>query len=103
MFSEENILLTIISLLALISFIPQVKRLLVKKFGGNTGELVVAARIILIILSFVILASLPVEFENTYTSDDGTIISLESGNISIISGDNKISGTYTWDSKDNDY
>ena len=103
MFSEENILLTIISLLALISFIPQVKRLLVKKFGGNTGELVVAARIILIILAFVILASLPVEFENTYISDDGTIISLENGNISIISGDNKISGTYTWDSKDNDY
>ena len=102
-FNGENILNILLWLLAIISFIPQLKRSLIKKYGYNMNKIVIITRVILIILLFIILASGPVEFENTFKGEDGTQITLKEGKVSIITGDTEIQGTYHWETKDNDY
>ena len=102
-FNGENILNILLWLLAIISFIPQLKRSLIKKYGYNMNKIVIITRVILIILLFIILASGPVEFENTFKGEDGTQITLKEGKVSIITGDTEIHGTYLWETKDNDY
>lgn len=102
-FNGENILNILLWILAIISFIPQLKRRLIKKYGYNMNKIVIITRVILIILLFIILASGPVEFENTFKGEDGTQITLKEGKVSIITGDTEIQGTYHWETKDNDY
>ena len=102
-FNGESILNILLWLLAIISFIPQLKRSLIKKYGYNMHRIVIITRVILIILLFIILASGPVEFENTFKGEDGTKITLKDGKISIVTGDTEIQGTYHWETKDNDY
>ena len=102
-FNKEGFLNICVWLIAIISFVPQIKRLLIKKFGSNMGRIVIIFRVVIIILAFIVLASSPSPFENTYKGDDGIIISIKKGKIEITTGDTKVSGTYHWESKDNDY
>ena len=102
-FNNEGFLNICVWLLVIISFIPQIKRLLIKRFGSNTGRIVIIFRVVMIILAFIVLASSPSPFENTYKGDDGGVISIKKGKIEITKNDTKISGTYHWESRDNDY
>lgn len=42
-------------------------------------------------------------FENTFKGEDGVRITLENGQYTRIESDLKITGSYRWDTKDNDY
>ena len=102
-FNGESFLIILIWLLCIISFIPQLKLALVKKFGSAINTVVIIGRIILMVIAFIALASSPAEFENTFKGNDGTEITLKSGNISIIKENTRITGTYNWETKSNDY
>lgn len=98
----ESIIEILIWFLAIISFIPQIKKALMRRNGANIGKIIVIARIALLVIAFLILATAPTPFENTFEKDDVTI-SFESGKYQMINNDNIIDGDYHWDSKDNDY
>lgn len=102
-FNKEGILSIITWLLTIISFIPQLKRTLIKKYGSNMNTIIIIIRIVLIVISIIIIASGPVEFENTFKGEDGTKITLKKGKISITTKNNKLTGSYHWETKDNDY
>ena len=102
-FNNDGFLSIVIWLLAIISFIPQIKRLLIKRFGSNMGIIIIIIRIIILVLAIIMLASSPNPFENVYTGEDGTLITIKEGKISIVTGDTEIKGTYHWESSDNDY
>lgn len=102
-FNKDGFLSIIVWLFAIISFVPQLKRLLIKKFGSNMGIIVIIIRIVIIIMAIIVLVNSPSPFENTYKGEDGTIITMSKGKISITTGDEKANGTYSWESKDNDY
>ena len=102
-FNGESFLIILLWLLTIISFIPQLKRSLIKKFGYSMSKVIIIIRIILVIVSFITIASGPVEFENTFKGEDGTQITIKEGKISIIKDNTKITGTYNWETKDNDY
>ena len=102
-FNGENIFIILAWLITIISFIPPLKRILMKKFGSSMGPIVLVARIALVILCLVVLVGEPSEFENTFKGEDGTEITIKEGKVSIITGDTKIQGTYQWETKDNDY
>ena len=90
-------------LMTIISFIPQLKRFLMKKFGSSMGPIVLIGRIVFVVLCFIILVNSPSKFENTFKGEDGTEITLKEGRVTIKTGDTEIQGTYQWESKDNDY
>ena len=102
-FNGENIFIILAWLITIISFIPPLKRILMKKFGSSMGPIVLVARIALVILCLVVLVGEPSKFENTFKGEDGTEITIKEGKVSIITGDTKIQGTYQWETKDNDY
>ena len=102
-FNGENFLIVLVWFLTILSFVPQLKRLLIKKFGSSMGKIVIIGRIIFVVLCFVVLLGEPSEFENTFKGEDGTKITLKEGKASIVTGDTEIQGTYHWETKDNDY
>ena len=102
-FNKESIIMILLWLLSIISFIPQLKRLLIRKFGNSMNTIITILRIVLLITAFIYLASEPTVFENTYKGEDGTKITIKEGKISIINEDIEIKGTYNWESKNNDY
>lgn len=102
-FNNEGILAILLWLLTIVSFIPKIKKELVKKSGANIGKIIVGLRVVLVFACFMFLASGPVAFENTFKGEDGTKITLSSGSITIEKGDTVKTGKYHWDSKDNDY
>ncbi len=103
LFNGESFITIFTWFFAIISFIPPLKRFLMKKFGSNMGMIVIIVRVILLLGAFILLASGPVEFENTFKGEDGTTIILKEGKVSITKEDTVIQGTYHWDTKDNDY
>ena len=102
-FNKESLLIIMAWLIAIISFIPQLKRSLMKKFGSSMGPIVIIARIALVVLCLVVLVGEPSEFENTFKGEDGTEITIKEGKVAIITGNTEIHGTYQWETKDNDY
>ncbi len=102
-FNGEKLYLIMVWLMTIISFIPQLKRFLMKKFGSSMGPIVLIGRIVFVILCFIILVNSPSKFENTFKGEDGTEITLKEGKVTIKTGDTEIHGTYQWESKDNDY
>ena len=102
-FNKEGFLVIFLWLITILSFVPQFKRFLLKKYGSIMGKIVICARIVLVVLALIVLGSSPSVFENTYTGSDGNKIILESGKYTMINGSNKVLGTYHWESRDNDY
>ena len=101
-FNKESFIVILLWLLSIVSFVPQIKRGLIKRFGSSTGKIVIAARILLIIGAFIYFASIPLLFEKTFTNE-GVEVTFHSGNLTIKNGDKIITGTYEWDSKGNEY
>ena len=102
-FNGESIFIIITWILAIISFIPQLKKYLIKRFGYHADWIVTLTRILLIVILFLILASGENEFENTYRGEDGMTITLDSGKFTLKDQNTIIEGEYHWDTKDNDY
>lgn len=102
-FSHESIFLIMIWLLAIISFIPFFKKLFIKHFGMGLGWIIIAIRIILLVIAFLLLASGENVFENTYKGDDGVVITFDNGKYTMKDNSEIIEGEYHWDVKDNDY
>ena len=101
-FNKESFFIILLWLLSIISFVPQIKRLLIKKFGSSMGAIVIVIRIVLFLGTFILFASGPMVFENTYKSD-GVEVTFQSGSFTIKDNNKIITGTYEWESKDNDY
>ena len=101
-FNRENIFIILLWLLSIISFIPQIKRHLIKKFGSSVGTIVIVVRIILLLGTFIFFASSPLVFEKSFTNE-GVEVMFQSGSFTIKSDDVVISGTYEWESKGNEY
>lgn len=101
-FNKESFVIILLWLLSIISFIPQIKKTLIKKFGSSMGSVVIVVRIILLVGAFIFFVSSPLVFEKTFTSK-GEKVSFKSGNFTIKSDDKIITGTYEWESKGNDY
>jgi len=102
-FNGESVLILLVWLLTIISFVPQLKRILMKRFGSSMGKIVIVFRIVILVFAFVLFASGPIAFENTFKGEDGTKITLKEGKASIVMGDTEIQGTYHWDTKEDDY
>ena len=102
-FTNESLLIIILWFLSIISFIPGLKRLLIKKYGSIMNTIVIILRILLLIGAFVALVSEPMDFENTYKGEDGSKIIIEKGKISIKSDKTEFNGTYSWESKNDDF
>ena len=102
-FNKESFLSIMLWLLAIVSFVPKIKKILVKKYGVNIGKIVVGLRVILVFSSIILMASGPVAFENTFKGNDGTKITISSGSITIEKGDTVKTGKYNWDSNNDDY
>lgn len=102
-FNKEGILVILLWLITIISFVPQLKKLLIKRFGSNMGIIVIIVRVILVVVSLIVLGTSPVGFENTFKNDLDEKITFDGGKFIYINGDNKINGTYQWESRDNDY
>ena len=103
LFGEDSFLSAAVWLLAAVSFVPQIKRILIKKFGSTMGVVVIIVRIILIICGIVVLENTPSAFENTYKGNDGTVIVLKEGKATITTEDKEIIGTYEYENKGDDY
>ena len=58
-FSHEDFLSILVWLLAIISFIPQLKKTLIQKFGSNMSTIIIITRIVLLIGAFILLANEP--------------------------------------------
>ncbi len=102
-FTHESILIIFVWILSIISFIPPIKKLFIKRFGVGLGWIVIAVRILLLVLAFLILASGENAFENTYRGEDGITITFDSGKFTLKDHKTIIEGEYHWDTKDNDY
>ena len=103
LFGEDSFLSAVVWLLAAVSFVPQIKRILIKKFGSTMGVIVIIVRIILIICGIVVLENTPSAFENTYKGNDGTVIVLKEGKATVTTEDKEIIGTYEYENKGDDY
>jgi len=102
LFNHESFINVLLWLLCLISFIPQIKRILVKKFGNSMGIVVIVARIVLFFACFILLVSTPMVFEKTFTNDNEKV-TFKSGSFTIKGNDSIITGTYEWESKGDNY
>ena len=101
-FNNENLIIIFLWLLSIISFIPQIKRNLIKKFGSSIGTVVIVIRIVLFIGVFIFFANSPLVFEKTFTNEK-VEVTFRSGNFTIKNDGEIINGTYEWESKGNDY
>ena len=101
-FNKESFIIILLWLLSLISFIPQIKRILIKKFGGSMGTIVIVIRIVLILAAFLFFASSPTVFEKTFTNEE-VEITFHSGSFTIKDKKKTITGTYEWESKGDEY
>ncbi len=101
-FNKESFIIVLLWLLSLISFIPQIKRALIKKNGSSMGVVVIVARIVLLLGAFIFFVSSPMVFENTFTND-GVEITFRAGSFTIKENDSIITGTYTWESRGDNY
>ena len=101
-FNKESFIIIFLWLLSIISFVPQFKRILIKKFGSFMGSVVIVVRIVLLIGAFIFFTSSPLVFEKKFIND-GVEVTFNSGNFTIENNDEIITGTYVWESKGNDY
>ena len=101
-FNKEGFIVILLWLLSIISFIPQLKRILIKNFGSSMGTVTIVIRIVLIIGAFIFFVGSPLVFEKTFTSE-GVEVTFHSGSFTIKNNDEIITGTYEWESKGNDY
>lgn len=101
-FNKENFIIIILCFLSIISFVPQIKRTLIKKFGSSMGTVVIVVRIVLFLGAFIFLASSPLVFEKKFTNEVAEV-TFKSGSFIIKSDSEIITGTYEWESKGNDY
>lgn len=101
-FNKESFVVIFLWLLSIISFIPQIRRTLIKKFGSSMKTIVIVVRIVLLLGAFMFLVSSPLVFEKTFTNE-GTEVSFKAGSFTIKNDNKIITGTYEWESKGNDY
>ena len=101
-FNSESFWVILLWLLATLSFVPYFKSLLIKKFGSNMKTVVLIIRVVLVVICLILLGTTPMVFENTFKSDNISIV-LKEGKYTYKDGDTIIRGTYQWDSKDNKY
>ncbi len=101
-FNKESFIIILLWFLAIISFIPQIKRKLIKIFGSSIGKIITVTRIVLFIGAFIFFVSSPLVFEKTFINEE-TEITFRSGNFTIKNDDKIIMGTYEWESKGNEY
>ena len=102
-FNHESIFIILLWLLCMISFIPPIKKIFMRRFGVGSGWIMIVVRVILLVIAFLALASGENEFENTYRGEDGVLITLEDGKYTMKDHNTIVEGEYHWDTRDNDF
>ena len=102
-FNKESLIIIFLWFLSMISFLPFLKKKLMKQYGSNMGIVVIVVRIVLVLTTLILFSMSPPIFAGEYHGKEGEVLTIQDGKLSIVSSDSKFSGTYSSEIVGDDY
>ena len=102
-FNKESLIIIFLWFLSMISFLPFLKKKLMKQYGSNMGIVVIVVRIVLVFTTLILFSMSPPIFAGEYHGKEGEVLTIQDGKLSIVSSDSKFSGTYSSEIVGDDY
>lgn len=102
-FNKESLIIILLWFLSMISFLPFLKKKLMKQYGSNMGIVVIVVRIVLVLTTLILFSMSPPIFAGEYHGKEGEVLTIQDGKLSIVSSDSKFSGTYSSEIVGDDY